>query len=76
MTNNQNPSPDASDHAAIAQVWFLLLAVIIVVEIGFLPVTRTLFAAVLPSAAMAQLAQSWHIHSERPLQKFLCRLPD
>jgi hypothetical protein len=49
MTNNQNSSPEAPDHyAAIAPFWFLLLAVIVVVEIGFLPVTRTLFAAVLP----------------------------
>jgi hypothetical protein len=40
MTNNQGTSP--------APMWVLLLAVIIMVEIGFLPVTRTLFAAVLP----------------------------
>ena len=49
MTNNQNSSPEAPDHdAAIAPMWFLLLAVIVAVEIGFLPVTRSLFAAVLP----------------------------
>ena len=41
MTNNQ-------DAAAIAPIWVLLLAVIIVIEIAFLPVTRSLFAAVLP----------------------------
>jgi hypothetical protein len=48
MTTNQNTSPEAPDHhAAIAPMWFLLLAVIVVVEIAFLPVTRSLFAAVL-----------------------------
>ena len=49
MTNNQNSSPEDSDHhAAIAPMWFLLLAGIVVVEIALLPVTRSLFAAVLP----------------------------
>ena len=51
MTNDQGTSAEAPDHhsdaAAIAPFWLLLLAVIVVVEIGFLPVTRSLFAAVL-----------------------------
>ena len=48
MTNNQNSSPEAPDHyAAIAPMWFLLMALIVVVEVAFLPVTRSLFAAVL-----------------------------
>lgn len=51
MTNDQGTSHERSDHhsdAATAPMWVLLLAVIIAVEIGFLPVTRMLFAAVLP----------------------------
>jgi len=51
MTNSQDTSPERYDHhsdAATAPIWVLLLALIIMVEIGFLPVTRTLFAAVLP----------------------------
>jgi hypothetical protein len=49
MTTNHNTSPEAPDHyAAMAPMWFLLLTVIVVVEIAFLPVTRALFAAVLP----------------------------
>ena len=52
MTNNQDTSSEAPDHhtdaAVIAPMWILLLAVIVVIEIGFLPVTRSLFAAVLP----------------------------
>ena len=51
MTNNQDTSPEAPDHhsgaAAIAPFWLLLLALIVVVEIGFLPVTRSMWAAVL-----------------------------
>ena len=49
VTNNQNSSLEAPDHyAAIAPMWFLLMALIVVVEVAFLPVTRSLFAAVLP----------------------------
>jgi hypothetical protein len=49
MTNIHNTSPEAPDHyAAMAPMWFLLLAVIVAVEIAFLPVTRSLFATVLP----------------------------
>jgi hypothetical protein len=51
MTNNQDTSPERHEHhsdRAMAPMWVLLLAVIIAVEIGFLPVTRMLFAAVLP----------------------------
>ena len=50
MTNDQNPSlaPDHSFDAAIAPTWVLLLALIGVIEIGLLPVTRSLLAAVLP----------------------------
>lgn len=51
MTNNHNTSPEAPDHhsdAAIAPTWVLLLALIVVIEIGFLPVTRSVLAAILP----------------------------
>ena len=51
MTNNQDTSPEALDHhsdaAAIAPFWLLLLALIVVIEIGFLPATRSMLAAVL-----------------------------
>jgi hypothetical protein len=52
MTKYQNdPSPEApdqhSDAAAIAPIWVLLLALIVVIEIGFLPVTRSILATVL-----------------------------
>jgi hypothetical protein len=49
MTKDQNTSTTPTDHpfAAIAPIWVLLLALIGVIEIAFLPVTRSLLAAVL-----------------------------
>jgi hypothetical protein len=52
MTNNQDTSPQVPDHysdaAVIAPIWVLLMALIIVIEIGCLPVTRSILVAVLP----------------------------
>ena len=50
MTNNQNTLPKAPDHhsdAAIASIWVLLLALIIVIEIGSLLISRSMLTAVL-----------------------------
>jgi hypothetical protein len=52
--NNLNPEALAqsqdyhTDMAAVALLWVLLLALIVVIKIWFLPVTRWMLAAVLP----------------------------
>ena len=50
MTDIESTTPDAPDHhsevATIAPLWLLLLALITVVEIGALPLTRSLLVAV------------------------------
>ena len=50
MTNDQT-SPKAPDHhsdAAIASIWVLMLAMIVVIEIGSLLVSHSMLAGVLP----------------------------
>ena len=50
MTNNQT-SPKIPDHhsdVAIASIWVLMLAMIVVIEIGSLLLSRSMLAAVLP----------------------------
>ena len=50
MTNNENaPSKDSKQHSdvAIASIWFLLLASIVVIEIGSLFISRTTLTALL-----------------------------
>ena len=50
MTNNQT-LPKAPDHhldTAIASIWVLFLALIVVIEIGSLLVSRSMFAAIFP----------------------------
>ncbi|HTM74789.1 MAG TPA: hypothetical protein VL198_16305 [Pseudolabrys sp.] len=44
MTNKQGTHTGA----ATAPIWLLLLGVVIAIEIGALPVTRAMLAAVLP----------------------------
>ena len=49
MTNNQN-SPKAPDHhsdVAIASIWVLMLAMIVVIEIGSLLVSHSMLAGVI-----------------------------
>ena len=50
MTDVENTAVEAPDHrsevATIAPLWLLLLALITLIEIGALPVTRSLIAAV------------------------------
>ena len=50
MTDIENTAPEAPDHhsevTTIAPFWVLLLALITIIEIGALPVTRSLIAAV------------------------------
>jgi len=48
MTDIEDATPEAPDHhsdATIAPFWILLLALIAAIEIGALPVTRSLIAA-------------------------------
>lgn len=50
MNDNQNTSPKTADHhtdAAIASIWVLLLAVIVVIELGSLLLSRPMLAAIL-----------------------------
>ena len=50
MADDQNTSPETADdysYAAIAPIWVLLLVLIALIEIGTLPVTRSVLAAVL-----------------------------
>ena len=50
MTNNLNTLPKAPDHhsdAAIASIWVLMLALIVVIEIGSLLVSHSMLAGVL-----------------------------
>ena len=50
MTDIEDATPEVPDHhsevVTIAPFWVLLLALITVIEIGALPVTRSLMAAV------------------------------
>ena len=48
MTDIEDATPEAPDHhlnATMAPFWVLLLALIAAIEIGALPVTRSLIAA-------------------------------
>lgn len=51
MTNNENaPSKDSKQHSDVAiaaSIWFLLLASIVVIEIGSLFISRTTLTALL-----------------------------
>lgn len=49
MTNNHTSSPPPDHHsvAAIASIWLLVLALIGVMEIGSLLMSRTMLAAIL-----------------------------
>ena len=50
MADDQNTSPETADdysYSAIAPIWVLLLVLIALIEIGTLPVTRSVLAAVL-----------------------------
>jgi len=51
MTKIENIPAEAPDHhsdAAVASIWVLLLAVIVVIEVGSLLMSRAMLAAVLP----------------------------